>query len=134
MAGVGVGSGVGVGIGAGVGEGRSEIGRGSGTGVAEGVEAGTVEQAKRNSMPTKPAARMGRVRNGFIIGKRRGQRFRALNQSRKLLPVRLRKTSSKVVVSGSPTSDLRPRGVSRAISLPLSMMPMRSQRRSASSM
>ena len=107
---------------------------GSGTGVAEGVEAGSVEHATTTPILINTTMIKFRIRIDFNMNMRRRRPFRAPNQSRKLLPVKLRNTSSKVVESGSPTCDLRPRGVSRAISLPLSMIPMRSQRRSASSM
>ena len=132
--GVGTGLGVGVGTCDGVGVGCFGVGVGAGVDVSGGVEAGSVEHANRTKILGKLAISKVRIRIDFILPIQRWQPFRAPSQSRKLLPVRLRNTSSRVVESGSPTRDLRPRGVSRAISLPLSMIPMRSQRRSASSM
>ena len=130
----GVGTGLGVGVGTCDGVGVGCFGVGAGVDVSGGVEVGSVEHANRTKILGKPAISKVRIRIDFILPIQRWQPFHAPSQSRKLLPVRLRNTSSRVVESGSPTRDLRPHGVSRAISLPLSMMPMRSQRRSASSM
>ena len=133
-AGVGAGLGVGVDTGVGAGDGGFGVGEGSGRGVSEGVEAGSVEHANITVTPAKCTISTASIRISFITYMWFSHRIHTASQSRKLLPVRLRNTSSRVVESGSPTRDLRPHGVSRAISLPLSMMPMRSQRRSASSM
>ena len=132
--GVGAGLEFGVGTGVGVGDGCFGVGEGFGGGVTDGVEAGSVEHANITVTTAKYAKSTASIRMSFIAYMRYRQRLHAASQSRKLFPVRFRKTSSRVVVFASPTCDFRPRGVSSAISLPLSMMPIRSQRRSASSM
>ena len=132
--GVGAGLEFGVGTGVGFGGGGCGVEVGSGGGVADGVATGSVEHENITATPDKHAKSTASIRMSFIAYMRYRQRLHAASQSRKLFPVRFRKTSSRVVVFASPTCDFRPRGVSSAISLPLSMMPIRSQRLSASSM